>query len=298
MTVIATNRVLETSTTTGTGPYSFGNTQAFHPALSSGETVAYHAFDPTTGGWEDGTGTWTTGGTFARTVITASSNANNAVSWGTGIRKIYFNPNPTAGAGDVVGTGSSTVGNIAIFDSTTGLLIKDGGLPPAEVLISEANPSATSTVTFSSLGAYRSLRLTGIGRSNHTAAAAVVAQVTFNSDTGANYWYQRMFASNVTISGDGSITSTFAHGASVAAGAAPAGSASQFELSIPDYAGTTFQKTLVGQTNLRIGATAGDKYVISTASWWLNTAAITRIDVILGSGTWVTGSRISLYGVN
>lgn len=296
MTVIATNRVLETSTTTGTGPYSFVNTQAFHPALSSGETVTYHAFDPTTGGWEDGTGTWATGGTFTRTVITASSNANNAVSWGTGTRKIYFNPNPTSGTGDVVGTGSSTVGNIAIFDSTTGLLIKDGGLPPAEVLISEVNPSATSTVTFSSLGTTRSLRITGMARSTESAAFSIL-KCTFNADTAGNYINERDLSSGTTPQASNAETS-FTYAAAISAFSSPSGTVSSFNLCIPDFANTTFHKNPTGISTLRLSSGVVSTYVISLASYWLNTAAITSITLSLGAGTFVSGSRISLYGVN
>jgi hypothetical protein len=99
------DRVLETSTTTGTGTYTLlGAMTGFQTASSvctNGDTAYYYAEAVDvdgfpTGAWETGLGTWATGGTLARTTIHTSSNANAAVSWAAGIRRISLSLTATA----------------------------------------------------------------------------------------------------------------------------------------------------------------------------------------------------------
>ena len=88
------NRVLETSTTTGTGTYTLlGAASGFQSflednAITSGDTVLYTAFDAPD--WEIGLGVFTSGGsdTLSRVTIIASSNADAAVNWSAGTRTI------------------------------------------------------------------------------------------------------------------------------------------------------------------------------------------------------------------
>ena len=92
------DRVLETSTTTGTGTYTLaGAMTGFRPvsvaAPTDGDTAYYYAEDVDangvpTGGFETGLGTKGAGNTLARTTIHTSSNANAAVNWAAGTRRI------------------------------------------------------------------------------------------------------------------------------------------------------------------------------------------------------------------
>lgn len=97
MALIFANRVLETSTTTGTGTYTLaGAVTGFQTFASVGNsnTCYYYAEEVDgsgvpSGGWEVGLGTYTSSGTtLARTAILASTNSNNAVSWSAGTRRI------------------------------------------------------------------------------------------------------------------------------------------------------------------------------------------------------------------
>lgn len=97
MALIIADRVLETSTTTGTGAYTLaGAVTGFRAAstvCANADTFYYYAEDVNaygvpTGGWETGLGTWGTGNILTRTTIHASSNANAAVSWAAGTRRI------------------------------------------------------------------------------------------------------------------------------------------------------------------------------------------------------------------
>lgn len=97
MAKIIADRVLETSTTTGTGAYTLAGAvtgfRAFSTVCANADTVEYYAEDVDSlgtplGGWEVGLGTWGTGGILTRTTIYASSNANAAVSWAAGTRRV------------------------------------------------------------------------------------------------------------------------------------------------------------------------------------------------------------------
>lgn len=90
------DRVLETSTTQGTGTYNLiGPTtgfQGFLDGVATGSKIPYVADDGTD--WEVGIGTVTAGtpDTLARTTIFASSNAGAAVDWGPGTRNLRLGP--------------------------------------------------------------------------------------------------------------------------------------------------------------------------------------------------------------
>lgn len=100
MAKVVADRVLETSTTTGTGAYTLAGAVIGHitfanaPLMVTGSTCDYYAEDVNAtsgvllGAWETGLGTWSTGGILTRTTVYASSNAGAAVSWAAGTRRV------------------------------------------------------------------------------------------------------------------------------------------------------------------------------------------------------------------
>lgn len=86
------NRVKETTTTTGTGDLTLAGAatgyQAFDDAFTDADMLHYLIEDPATGDWEVGTGTFTAPATLERTAVQASSNANAAVSFGAGTKRV------------------------------------------------------------------------------------------------------------------------------------------------------------------------------------------------------------------
>lgn len=91
------DRVLETSTTTGTGALTLAGAVTGYRAASAvcanGDTFNYYAEDVDAngipnGGWEVGIGSWGTGNILTRSKILASSNAGAAVSWAAGTRRV------------------------------------------------------------------------------------------------------------------------------------------------------------------------------------------------------------------
>jgi hypothetical protein len=97
MTLIIKDRVLETSTTTGTGSFSLNGAvtgfQAFSAVCVTNDTFYYliEAVDGSgvpTGEWETGIGTYSGVNTLARTVVKASSNAGTAVTFSAGTKRV------------------------------------------------------------------------------------------------------------------------------------------------------------------------------------------------------------------
>ncbi len=85
------DRIYETSVTTGTGEYTLDGAQvgfqSFVAGIGNTNTCPYFATDGTN--WEVGIGTVVTGpNRLQRTIIISSSNADAAVNWGAGTRKL------------------------------------------------------------------------------------------------------------------------------------------------------------------------------------------------------------------
>ena len=92
MALLLKDRVKETTTTTGTGPYTLAGAVAGFEAFSEigdGNTTYYACTDGTD--FEVGVGTYTASGTtLARTTILQSSNSDAAVNWTAGTRDIFI----------------------------------------------------------------------------------------------------------------------------------------------------------------------------------------------------------------
>lgn len=111
------DRVLESTSTTGTGTFALGGAltgyRAFNSAFSNGDVVYYTA-DNGQGEWEVGYGTVGTG-TLSRDTVLTSSNAGSKVNFSAGAKRV-FNDIPAEGfatyalypaAGIPVSTGSA-----------------------------------------------------------------------------------------------------------------------------------------------------------------------------------------------
>jgi hypothetical protein len=91
------DRVLETTTTTGTGNISLAGAPAnyvtFGSVLSNGSTCHYTIVDSTNNTWECGLGTYnTSGNTLSRTTVTASTSASSLVNFGSGTKQVFVSP--------------------------------------------------------------------------------------------------------------------------------------------------------------------------------------------------------------
>lgn len=138
MALVLKDRVLETSTSTGTGPFLCGGAQTGYQAWSvigDGSTAYYtiqgkNPDGSLTGEWETGLGTYSaSANTVTRTTVYESSNSNSLVTFSAGDKDIFLDlPAEAVGGvsgGDVTGPASATDNAITRFDGTTGKLIQN-----------------------------------------------------------------------------------------------------------------------------------------------------------------------------
>ena len=119
MALVISDRVKETTTTSGTGTYTLGGAitgfETFTANLSDGDTTYYACTDNTD--FEVGLGTFTASGTtLARTTILASSNSGSAVDWAAGTRTIFCTL-PAAKAVFLDASGNTTISGSVTADS-------------------------------------------------------------------------------------------------------------------------------------------------------------------------------------
>jgi hypothetical protein len=191
-----------------------------------------------------------------------------------------------AGAGATVTTSGSTV-TIAATGSS-GNFVNLGSVTLA---------SAQGSVTFSSIpGSYRLLKIF-CGTASSSASTADGMQLVFNGDTGANYQDSQGIHGAGTFDGASIAQRNIGVGAVVQASLSP--NASATEITIPDYAGTTFYKTLTAQ------AAYADSFNSNKMEWeglsgtWANTAPVSSITLTLDTGSnFVAGSTFTLYGLD
>ena len=93
MALVLKDRVKEQSTTTGTGTLTlsgaFDGYQAFS-VIGNGNVTYYTIYDPASGDWEVGYGTYTLSGTtLSRTFVYDSSNSGNLVPFTTGTKEVF-----------------------------------------------------------------------------------------------------------------------------------------------------------------------------------------------------------------
>lgn len=99
MALVRAERVLETSTTTGTGSLTLGGPvtgyRSFASVMSTSDTcyyaiVAVDSSGRPTGAWETGLGTLTGATTFTRTTVLASSNGGALVNLTSGTKQVFL----------------------------------------------------------------------------------------------------------------------------------------------------------------------------------------------------------------
>jgi hypothetical protein len=92
---ITADRVLDTSTTTGTSPLVMSGTaptgyRPFSAVMSTSDTCFYGAQHETADEWETGFGTYSSTNTLTRTAIISSSNGGSAVSFSAGTKDVWI----------------------------------------------------------------------------------------------------------------------------------------------------------------------------------------------------------------
>ena len=168
MALTISDRIKETTTTTGTGTYTLGGAvtgfETFTVNLSNSDTTYYCCTDNTD--FEVGLGTFTSSGTtLARTTVISSSNSNSAVNWGAGTKTVFCtlpatktvildaSGNASIG-GTVTATGSFIIGSADMSEADLEKLdgITNGTVAASKAVVVDANKDA---------GSFRNITLTG-----------------------------------------------------------------------------------------------------------------------------------------
>lgn len=156
---------------------------------------------------------------------------------------------------------------------------------------------AAASYDFASIPAdYRHLHVVLVGRSD-TAAANTTLLMRFNGDATAVYDWQRLSANSATVSSASTVGDTSLQVGFLAAANATAGKAGQNIVDLADYAGTTFHKEFISQVFFADGTAQSNMFFTSRGGLWRSTAAITRVELFPGAGSFVAGSRATLYGI-
>ena len=169
-----------------------------------------------------------------------------------------------------------------------------------DLLETQVLTSSAASVTFTGLGsytAYKHLQIRAVARSNRPAAASSLVLFRLNSDTGSNYAWHELIGSGSSVSSSaGTSTTSMAYLWRIAGPTADADAYGAMVGDLLDFSDTnkysTFrllQGSIHGASQVEIGLGSG---------LWMNTAAVTSIDIIEGfSSTFTIGSRFSLYGI-
>ena len=224
---------------------------------------------------------------------------------------IYFLDPTTAGARTA--TEPSTVGQVSkpvLYAATTsgayimgmrGIVVVATAAAAASAMVKLEEVvlgAPAATVTFSAIAqTYRTLRLIYQARGS-TAAVGQTIQFTLNNDGGANYDRNLLVGGNGAASNSIAFAGTSILFAYIPAANGTAGNSGSGTIDLPNYAGTTFNKT----ANIAAGAfntnIAADSNVYAAFGQWRSTAAINRIDISATADNFVTGSTFTLYGIN
>ena len=141
MAFVITDRVRETSTTTGTGNFTLAGAvtgyQTFDAALDTGDTTYYAIADQGGVNWEVGIGTFTSPSTLARTTILSSSNGGSVVTFGAGTKDVFISlPSSKTNVEDQPNL-------IEVNSSSAALRITQTGAGNALVVEDSANPDSS-----------------------------------------------------------------------------------------------------------------------------------------------------------
>jgi hypothetical protein len=94
MALIKSDRVKETSTSTGNGTFSLAGAATGYRTFASvcvvGDTFFYGISNQTSGEWETGLGTYSATNTLTRTTVHASSNSGAIVTFGAGTKEVFL----------------------------------------------------------------------------------------------------------------------------------------------------------------------------------------------------------------
>lgn len=164
-----------------------------------------------------------------------------------------------------------------------------------EPIVTTLLTTSTATVTFSAIPqGYKHLQIRWLARDNY-ASDASDAIIRFNSDSSSSYTWHQIVGDGSSATSYASTSQTSMRAGIVAGSTAGTNVFAVTVLDLLDYANTFKNKTV---RNLAGYDKNGAGQVALNSGSWMNTGAITQIDISPRVGTTFSQySRFSLYGI-
>ena len=185
-------------------------------------------------------------------------------------------------------------GRIVLGSNNT---ISGSGLGDYALLSSTSTTGSQSSVTFSSISSsYTDLKVVIRGRGTQAVTNLnVLAQ--FNSDTTGTYQYEDVHWFSTAGAASQSTAQTSMIVGLIPGSSATANYSGTIEMTIGAYTGTTFYKQTVSHCGVTLGTGTFSVGACLYSGAWASTSAINAVKIFVGSGGFVDGTVISLYGV-
>lgn len=206
----------------------------------------------------------------------------------------------TGAAGSSASVTNSGTSSAAVFDFT--IPRGDTGAATGFTKIAQVvTTSSQSTITFSSIpNSYTDLMLVITGQDTATGSASLNVRMKINSDGTSSNYTQEQFHENVNTTNNAGNNAASANGSvccRIPGSQNNANAVGSATITIPNYKGTTFYKTVIGVygqffSNNAVPLDAGNDFFV-----WKNTAAITDIVLTAGGTAFVDGTTATLYGL-
>jgi len=278
MALIVKDRVLESSTSTGTGSFTLTGAQTGYQSFSvigNGNTTYYtiqgkNPDGTLTSEWEVGVGTWSTGNTLARNTVFANSLGTTAkVPFSAGDKDVFVTyPSAKALLGDTsavssTGTGSVVLSNaptitgatlnglVVTIEPTAGLYLNSNGL--SDTIIGSIGSGFTTYIYDDNVNFYGSSIFSGTATFNN--ALIATGQLSLSGGIAGGIFATNQTTGNVIIGGTGATgtttlgRSTESQITNIQAGATISGETKTINFGTNGAAGST--------TNIAIGSTTG-----------------------------------------
>ena len=165
-----------------------------------------------------------------------------------------------------------------------------------ESIASVVTTAGQTSITFTSIPAtYKSLQIRILARRSTGTTGTDVQYMRINSDSGSNYAFHRLFGDGATASASRSASTSLIACYETGQNGTTANSFGVSIIDIIDYASTTKNKTVRAFFGLDLN---GSGSVQLGSGLWMNTNAITQIDLTSDSGgNWTTATQFALYGI-